>query len=451
MTEREDQRDLQDLWYLKTRHVNEIFERAATQTGRPPAGKARYTNAPLDSSTLKVVLMHYFGRDLQISTLHTTITPSECRVTYSIDKSPNSDKNERVFIEFTQCCNPTAAEGNMKHCLSFFEGPVSEVAKPAGIGSYSLQTAGRVFWVRDTIFARVFVDYIGGTCVLYTESFSSHVYELEVLKKPNEESISRSCPGRFHTAIRGYLERRRIRQPDISSRSIRAIIFDVAQIIDKHLAKNSVSREQQRRPSVRLLTPSSMSVNVGQPFEIELDAPDNLLEVKPAEIENSNLIVQVANGSTSGKYEFFAMGAGETKIKLLLAHALTLTVECIHVDTTIQSDPPQVSKAETAADERQPLSQDTNKLTTDTAAIQEQSSRASGGPNTSHGTGLCLLALDGRGIRGLSSLYILKGVMDKLNYERQVYNVPALKPCQVFDLIGGTSTGGYVCYTFLVT
>jgi patatin-like phospholipase/acyl hydrolase len=57
-------------------------------------------------------------------------------------------------------------------------------------------------------------------------------------------------------------------------------------------------------------------------------------------------------------------------------------------------------------------------------------------------TGLCLLSLDGGGVRGLSTLYILKGVMDRLNYERQAAKHPLVKPCEVFDLIGGTSTGG---------
>lgn len=57
---------------------------------------------------------------------------------------------------------------------------------------------------------------------------------------------------------------------------------------------------------------------------------------------------------------------------------------------------------------------------------------------------LCLLSLDGGGVRGLSTLYILKGLMTQLNNERRKYDLPAVKPCEVFDLIGGTSTGGYV-------
>ena len=57
-------------------------------------------------------------------------------------------------------------------------------------------------------------------------------------------------------------------------------------------------------------------------------------------------------------------------------------------------------------------------------------------------TGLCLLSLDGGGVRGLSTLYILKIVMDRLNNERKAANLASVKPCDVFDLIGGTSTGG---------
>lgn len=63
-------------------------------------------------------------------------------------------------------------------------------------------------------------------------------------------------------------------------------------------------------------------------------------------------------------------------------------------------------------------------------------------PNPLDSVGLCLLSLDGGGVRGLSTLYILKGLMARLNHERQAANLPPVKPCEVFNLIGGTSTGG---------
>jgi len=59
-------------------------------------------------------------------------------------------------------------------------------------------------------------------------------------------------------------------------------------------------------------------------------------------------------------------------------------------------------------------------------------------------TGLCLLSLDGGGVRGLSTLYILKGLMTRLNSQREGAGLSPVKPCDVFDLIGGTSTGGCV-------
>ncbi len=51
---------------------------------------------------------------------------------------------------------------------------------------------------------------------------------------------------------------------------------------------------------------------------------------------------------------------------------------------------------------------------------------------------LRLLALDGGGVRGLSSLQILKQLMDVIDPESPP------KPCEYFDMIGGTSTGGFV-------
>jgi patatin-like phospholipase/acyl hydrolase len=51
---------------------------------------------------------------------------------------------------------------------------------------------------------------------------------------------------------------------------------------------------------------------------------------------------------------------------------------------------------------------------------------------------LSLLALDGGGVRGLSALMILKQLMETIDPEN-----PS-KPCEYFDMIGGTSTGGLV-------
>lgn len=56
--------------------------------------------------------------------------------------------------------------------------------------------------------------------------------------------------------------------------------------------------------------------------------------------------------------------------------------------------------------------------------------------------GLCLLSLDGGGVRGLSTLFILKSIMRRLNQSVEAKGFLPLKPCDVFNLMGGTSTGG---------
>lgn len=53
-----------------------------------------------------------------------------------------------------------------------------------------------------------------------------------------------------------------------------------------------------------------------------------------------------------------------------------------------------------------------------------------------HDKGLRLLSLDGGGVRGLSALIILQALMEKVNSDSPP------KPCDYFDMIGGTSTGG---------
>ncbi|KAF2708020.1 phospholipase, patatin family protein [Pleomassaria siparia CBS 279.74] len=58
------------------------------------------------------------------------------------------------------------------------------------------------------------------------------------------------------------------------------------------------------------------------------------------------------------------------------------------------------------------------------------------------GRGLNLLSLDGGGIRGLSSLQILKRILEGVARDRNLEEAP--KPCEFFDMIGGTSTGGLI-------
>lgn len=55
-----------------------------------------------------------------------------------------------------------------------------------------------------------------------------------------------------------------------------------------------------------------------------------------------------------------------------------------------------------------------------------------------------MLSTDGGGVRGIASLIILKHLMKALNPAG-----PPRKPCDYFDLIGGTSTGGYFHQSFL--
>ena len=61
---------------------------------------------------------------------------------------------------------------------------------------------------------------------------------------------------------------------------------------------------------------------------------------------------------------------------------------------------------------------------------------------------LRILSLDGGGVRGISSLYILKEIMRQIAREHEASNPddPEIspRPCDYFDLICGTSTGGLI-------
>ena len=60
---------------------------------------------------------------------------------------------------------------------------------------------------------------------------------------------------------------------------------------------------------------------------------------------------------------------------------------------------------------------------------------------------LRILSLDGRGIRGISSLYILRELMRQIaRDDAQNPQGPTISPlrCDYFDMICGTSTGGLI-------
>jgi len=45
-------------------------------------------------------------------------------------------------------------------------------------------------------------------------------------------------------------------------------------------------------------------------------------------------------------------------------------------------------------------------------------------------------------VRGLASLMVLREIMDTIKHKEGLQETP--RPCQHFDLIGGTSTGGLI-------
>ena len=60
---------------------------------------------------------------------------------------------------------------------------------------------------------------------------------------------------------------------------------------------------------------------------------------------------------------------------------------------------------------------------------------------------LRILSIDGGGVRGIASLQVLKEVMSQIRRTQLADNPDALvsnRPCDYFDLICGTSTGGLI-------
>ena len=62
--------------------------------------------------------------------------------------------------------------------------------------------------------------------------------------------------------------------------------------------------------------------------------------------------------------------------------------------------------------------------TIDQAQLTQERRGADDEPST------CLLALDGEGVRGLSSLFILNSLMTRINAEREKESAKSVKPCK---------------------
>jgi len=63
-----------------------------------------------------------------------------------------------------------------------------------------------------------------------------------------------------------------------------------------------------------------------------------------------------------------------------------------------------------------------------------------------HYLGLNSSFIDGGGIRGLSSLIILREVLYRIKVKDDLPDIP--RPCDLFDLAGGSGTGGYISYSY---
>lgn len=55
-----------------------------------------------------------------------------------------------------------------------------------------------------------------------------------------------------------------------------------------------------------------------------------------------------------------------------------------------------------------------------------------------------VLSIDSGGPRGLSSLFVLDELLQQVNEKRRRAGLFAVKPCELFDLIGGTGSGGLI-------
>lgn len=140
--------------------INRLFDSSRTP-GQHDTGP-HVSNANLTPEALGSVFAAAYEQAVKVVALTTSMTSNSCQVIYLVNKANNPSPNEEAYVEITYYSTPDAADAAMKKHLHGFEGSISEAATSARIGSRSLQMLCSVFFVRDTVFAKIRSESISG-------------------------------------------------------------------------------------------------------------------------------------------------------------------------------------------------------------------------------------------------------------------------------------------------
>lgn len=250
--------------------IEEILEKGKSLQQPEPA----FNTAPVEPETLFSVLFPHsdFAAEITDFSMH----PGETQL--FIKFRPKFDQQNAICEEiclsltvFDSFEHPISALTS--HLLGFEAAPLKSFVKPCevSLGTLSFCTQQSVFWVRGNQFIQI-------------QEFS-------------RDNCDYTC---------GYT----------------SPVCDIATRLDNYLA-SYINRDDFGGPRASF-SHDKLTVCRGQRFSMELIEIDTLLEKKNSSSDDPGVVLSGGAPSKEGVFEFYAIGAGKTRVRACIADAVTL-------------------------------------------------------------------------------------------------------------------------------
>lgn len=276
-------------------------------------------NASLEAEDVANVARQTY-RNPMVQQISFVMTLSFLTVVYRLISE--DDPKHYIFISIANCKDAHTAQKMMADHLSMFQAKVSTVTKRPGedLGQVALQTDSSVFWIRDAMWIRLFM-----------ESGVEEKKKKGLLRSSEEEFLANSVAGServktFKAALSGRL----------LNKASMHLMLRFAVRIDSYLAKDAVLPAQQRKPETKVDTSNCRAV-WGDSFVIKLVDPSNTRKFSQVEAENPSIVIPTENKDPNAKglYTFFANEPGRTKIKIMVARADNFATGTVEVQVEV--------------------------------------------------------------------------------------------------------------------
>jgi hypothetical protein len=239
-------------------------------------------NAPCDANTVADIAKPVTG-NVKVESSDTLVGSAGCQVLTNLS---GTDKlNGELHIEisgFESLVDATNMYQNRKLGLAAMLPPESFLSV-GSLGPHAIRSPSEVLWLRGSVVTRVFAAAQQGS------------------------------------------------DPD----AVPNLTVQVSQLLDRHIQEHAVPSGKEDRPAPSVRQGSTFTATAGTRFSLHLDQAHDTCPIRIAEVEHPSVVLSTSLGGLDGAFEFLAMKAGKTKVKLSVAHQSKLNVSTEEVEVTV--------------------------------------------------------------------------------------------------------------------